>query len=256
MALLPTDEQSAPADEGMEAYAPSVKGSGAKKAAAAKPGAASRPGVPAGARPAAEGNAFSGLRVSLMPSELEGKAPPDLGRGLMILGLVIIVETIAIGAGYFFVSKAIDGRIGRRGQLETQLDQLNKDVVKQEAAAKEAAAYNGQVLAAQEALDNHVFWTKFYAFLEARTRPTIKYLNFSGDADSGIVTLDAVGRTFRDVAEQIVAFKEDPMIVDVRTASASAKVNEKGEVTGVAFTMVLKLKRDTWLAPKQAVQAN
>src|SRR5512142_134450 len=195
MALLPPDGQSGPTDDGMEAYAPAVRGSRAKKASGAKAGDASPSAGAPGARPAGGGGAFSGLRVSLMPSELEGKAPPDLGRGLLILGLVLIVETIAVGAGYFFVSRAIDGRIGRRGQLETQLDQLNKDVVKQEAAAKEAAAYNGQVLAAQEALDNHIFWTKFFAFLEARTRPTIKYLNFSGDADSGIVTLDSVGQT-------------------------------------------------------------
>lgn len=238
----------------MEAYAPAVRGSRAKKAPA-KAGAVPAAGAPSGAKPAAEGGAFSGLRVSLMPSELEGKAPPDLGRGLLVLGLVVIIETIAVGAGYFAVSRAIDGRIGRRGQLEAQLAQLNKDVAKQEAAAKEAAAYNGQVLAAQEALDNHVFWTKFFAFIEARTRPTIKYLNFSGDADSGIVTLDSVGRTYRDVAEQIVALKEDPMIIDVRTASASAKVDEKGEVTGVAFTMVLKLKPETWLQPKKAAAA-
>jgi hypothetical protein len=190
-----------------------------------------------------------------MPSELEGKAPPDLGKGLLLLALVMIIETIAIGAGYFFVARSTDSRIARRAQLQTQLEQQQKDVAKQEGAAREAAAYNGQVLAAMESLDAHVFWTKFFAFLEAKTRPAIKYMNFSGDSESGIVTLDAVGLTFHDVAEQIVAFKEDPMLLDVRTASASAKVNEKGEVTGVAFTMVLKLKPETWLQRKSAGQA-
>lgn len=254
MALLPKDEQSAEGDEGMEAYAPAVRGAKSKKVPAAKQGTPS--GAASQRSEGGLGRAFSGLRVSLMPSELEGKAPPDLGRRLLILALVLVIETIAVGAGYFFVSRAIDARVAKRDELDGQIAQLTRDFAKQEeTAAKEEAAYNGQVIAAKEALDNHVFWTRFFTFLESKTRPTVRYLNFSGDSDSGVVTLDAVGRTYRDVAEQIVALKEEPMIADVRTAAASAKVDEKGEINGVAFTMVLKLKPEAWLQPKPAPKA-
>lgn len=244
MSLLDNDAQpnAAPQDDGLEAYAPSSKPSRAAKASAS----AGAPGQPAAKEETGGGLNLSGLRVSLMPSELEGKAPPDIGRGLLILAFVLVIETVIIGAAYFFTARAVDARVARQAALQVQIDELDKAVVAQEAAAKEAASYNGQVNAAKEALDNHLYWTKFFALLESKTRPTVKYLNFSGDADTGTVTLDAVGRTYRDVAEQIVALREDKAIADVRTTSAAAQITDTGEITGVAFTMVIRFKIEAW----------
>lgn len=246
MSLLPNDAQpnAAPQDDGLESYAPAPRQSRAAKAPAS-PGAAA--GRPAAKEDAGGGLSLSGLRVSLMPSELEGKAPPDLGRGLMILAFALVIETVIIGAAYFFTSRAVDARVARQAELQAQIDQLDKAVAAQEAEAKEAAAYNGQVNAAKEALDRHLYWTKFFALLESKTRPTVKYLNFSGDADTGTVTLDAVGRTYRDVAEQIVTLREEKSIADVRTTSAAAQITDTGEVTGVSFTMVVRFKPEAWI---------
>lgn len=245
MSLLSNDAQpnDASQDDGLEAYAPSPRQSRAAKAGTSP----SVPGQPAAKEESGGGLSLSGLRVSLMPSELEGKAPPDLGRGLLVLAFVLVIETVIIGTAYFFTSRAVDARVARQAALQTQIDELDKAVVAQEAAAKEAASYNGQVNAATEALDKHLYWTKFFALLEAKTRPTVKYLNFSGDADTGTVTLDAIGRTYRDVAEQIVALREDKAIADVRTTSAAAQITDTGEITGVSFTMVVRFKMEAWM---------
>lgn len=240
MALEPLG-QSGAGDEGLEAYSPAVRRRAKKGAAAPE---AAPPAAAKGGR--GGGEAFAGLRVSLMPSELEGRSGPDMGRGLMILALAIVVETVIIGAAYFFTARATDSRLAKRTELQSQVDQLDQEVAKQEKLAEEAAAYNGQVAAAKEALDKHVFWSRFFAALESKTHPTVKYLNFSGDADTGIVTLDAIGKSYLDVAEQIVAFKEYPLVQDVRTTSAAAKVSETGVVTGVSFTLVLKFKPEAW----------
>lgn len=245
MSLLSNDAQpnAAPQDDGLEAYAPTPRSSRAAKSSGTAAGASAQPAVKGDS---GGGLNLSSLRVSLMPSELEGKAPPEMGRGLMILALVLIVESVLIGAAHLFTVRAIDARLEKQAALQAQIDALDKAVVAQEEAAKEAASYNGQVNAAKEALDKHLYWTKFFSLLEGKTRPTVKYLNFSGDAETGTVTLDAVGRTYRDVAEQIVALREEKSIADVRTTSAAAQITDTGEITGVSFTMVIRFKMEAW----------
>lgn len=218
-------------DEGMESYVP-----------AAKPGAAKASGT----APAPSGGVFSGLRVSLMPSELEGKKQADPGKRLLALALVLVIETAVILGAYFFVNKTVASKSTNRDELVAKVEALGKSIAKEEASAKDVVAYQAQVAAAGEALDKHVSWTSFFAFIEKKTIPSVKYLNFSGDADSGTVTVDAVGLTYRDVAEQIVQFREEPNVIDVRTSSASARVSDTGEVTGVSFTLVLRLKPEVW----------
>lgn len=218
-------------DEGLESYV-----------SAAKPGGTKPGGTPA----PAGGGVFSGLRVSLMPSDLEGNKQVDAGRRLLILALVLVVETALILGAYFMVNQTASSRTDKRDELLAKVDALSKSIAKQEAAAKDVVAYQQQVAAAGETLDKHIYWSSFYAFIEKKTIPSVKYLNFSGDADSGTVTLDAIGLTYRDVAEQIVQFREEANVIDVRTSSASARVSDTGEVTGVSFTLVLKLKPEVW----------
>lgn len=221
------------ADEGLESYV---------EAGASAP--ASVPAPPAPKRAAAD--MFSGLRVSLMPSDLEGQAGPDLGKRLFILALVLAAETLAIGGAYFLLSQRAGSQLQKRQELRASIADLGVSIAKAETLAKEAVVWNAQAAAAEEALDDHLYWTSFFRRVESKTLPTVKYLNFSGDGDTGTITLDAVGATYRDVAEQIVNFRAEPMVADVRTTAASARVDHLGNVIGVSFVMVIKFKPDLW----------
>ncbi len=189
---------------------------------------------------------ISGLRVSLMPSELQGRPAPSLGRGLLALAVVLVAETIAIGVAYFFFSQMIASRVARHDALQGTITQLEQQIAAQGKETERAAAFNGEVAAAQEALNAHLSWTAFFSFLQAHTMMTVTYVNFAADSDSGTVTLDAVAKSYRDAAEQIVALRQDPSILDVHASSASAKISPTGEVTGIAFTMIIKAKPDLW----------
>lgn len=186
-----------------------------------------------------------------MPSDFEGKAPPDLGRGILVFALVLVLETIAIGTGYFFLARNVAVRETEKAALLAKITESETKAKAEESAAKDAAAYRSQMAAAKAALDEHVYWTTFFAFLESRTRPTVQYINFSGDADSGAVTLDANAKTYRDFAEQILVFRDDPLVTSVRTSSAAADVDEAGNVNGVNFTLVVTFKKEAF-GPKKA----
>ncbi len=201
--------------------------------------------APSKAESAASGM-LSSLRVSLMPNDLEGRPAPNFGRGLIILFVTLLVETAIVGGSYLTVSRSVDGVVAERAKLAADIQRLDKETAGIETAAAPAVAYAYQVRAAGDILDKHVYWSPFFAFLEKSTLPSVKYLNFAGDATTGTVTVDCIAGTYHDVAEQIVSLRESPMILDVRSNSAAAKLNDKGELTGIAFGLVLKLKPDAW----------
>lgn len=64
-----------------------------------------------------------------------------------------------------------------------------------------------QAARAEEILNDHIYWTKFFSLLEAYTIPSLYFSDFTADA-SGIIRLDAMGRNLIDIAQQIIAFKE------------------------------------------------
>lgn len=235
MSLLPPPEKPKPTSG---AGAPSSASGGA----APKPSAASA----ASKAEAVASNMLSSLRVSLMPSDLEGRPAPNLAKGLIILAAVLAVETVAIGVLYFMTGREVSGTIAQRDQMQADIQRIDKETATLEAAAVPAVTYAYQVRAAKETLGKHVYWSPFFAFLEKSTLPTVKYLTFSGDATTNVIALDCFAGTYRDVAQQIVSLRELPMVLDVRSNSAVAKIDDKGEITGISFSMVIKVKPEAW----------
>ena len=181
-----------------------------------------------------------GLRVSLMPVEGEGRSGPDLGRSLVILGIVLLAETLLILGAYFYLSQLTSQRTGEQEELRGRITAADKSIADKEKSVSDMVTFSGQVNAATEVLDGHVYWQKFFDFLEKNTTPTVRYVNFSGDADAGQVILDAVAVSYRDMAEQIVLLRENPDVESVRATSAAARISEVGEVVGVSFSMAVK----------------
>jgi hypothetical protein len=148
--------------------------------------------------------------------------------------------------------RAMDERRGRKTEITAKQQAMTTQVAEAEKGLQDALAWNVQLAAARETLDKHLRWTNLFAYIELRTLPTVKYQSFSGNAD-GVVNLDATGRSYRDVAQQIVALRADPLISEVRSSSAAARVSADGEIEGVSFTLSIQFKPEIW---KQAPAAS
>ncbi|MEA3249686.1 MAG: hypothetical protein U9Q03_05025 [Patescibacteria group bacterium] len=167
-------------------------------------------------------------------------------RQLVILFAVLIIETIIIGGAFLFVSKREAEANVHRQELQQTLTEVTQQIRESEDSTKTMTLFDSRVRAATDLLDSHVYWSSLFDYIQSRTKPSVLFLNFSGDYASGVVTLDAMGQTYRDVAEQIVILREDPMVDEVITSSASANIDEVGNILGVSFGMVLKLNQDVW----------
>lgn len=193
----------------------------------------------------AGGEGGGGLRVSLMPS-LQGEGGPSMRARVIVLLLVLVVETLLLGTGYFFVVQRETHLKAAQQTLQQQLDGVRGEISDAENAADAMVLFNEQTSAANALLDAHVYWTSVFDFLAAKTKRSVTYRNFSGDVSSGVISMDAVGATYKDVAEQIVVFSEDPQVKSMRTSSAAAAINAVGDVTGVTFSVVLTLDPSVW----------
>jgi hypothetical protein len=205
------------------------------------PAPAAKPPVQAPAK-----EAFTGLRVSLMPSEMEGGASPDLKRGLLIIALVIIVETIIIGGVNLWVMQNTSKKVAERDELNQRIAALNQTVADRGKEMSSVIDMDRQIQASLENLNQHVYWSSFFSFLEDNARPNVRFTRFTGDVDSSMFTIDILGKSYRDVAEQIVVLRENPSVMYVRATSASARVGQAGEVEGVTSSLVIKLKPEVW----------
>jgi Tfp pilus assembly protein PilN len=188
---------------------------------------------------------FGGLKVSLMPSGEEEEGV-SVRKWLIVLLAALLVETVAIGAGYLYMTNREAVLKERRTELEQAIELNDQNIASAEKIAVQASNFGKKAREAGDILDGHLIWTRFFQHVSRVTKPTVTYLNFSGDYASRTVAMDAVARTYRDVAEQIVALREDEAISKVITSSASARVNEVGEVEGVGFSLVLTVDEYLW----------
>lgn len=186
-----------------------------------------------------------GLRVSLIPAS-EDQVGPDLKRKVLLLAFILVVETIIIGGAYYFISQKETALVKAKEDILAEHQQLRDSLTKQEEEAQKIIRFQKQVTAVAQTLNEHVFWSDLFQMLESKTQTDVRFTSFTGDSGAGTVSLDAIGRSYRAVAEQIVLFEDADFVEQARTTAAAAQVDPKGEITGVSFSVALKIKPEAW----------
>jgi hypothetical protein len=195
-----------------------------------------------------EKSVFSGLRVSLMPTDLAGSATMDPRRAVAVLAVVLAVESLLIGMAYLALMKVSNDRAQAVESLKSELATLQSQTPALEKKAAKAVQFSAQYEANQISLDQHIYWTRFLPELEKFILPSIQCTSFSGDIITGTVNMDCHGRNYRDVAEQIVYMRTNPLVTDLRTSAASVDVDKDGSLLRSTFSMNLKFKPSAWKA--------
>lgn len=170
----------------------------------------------------------------------------DLRKRVLMFIFALVIEVLVIGGAYVYVVQLSEQQETAFEGLQRRSQVVAAVIDEKREAAKDMANFDTQARAVEASLKTHPTWTSFFDIIESRTKPNVKYQNFVGDSDSGIVSLSATGKTFRDVAEQIVALREHPQVRSVQTNSAAARTNELGEVVGVTFSMIVTMDLDAW----------
>lgn len=140
------------------------------------------------------------------------------GRTLFfVLGVTIfIILEIYFGLSWWQQDEEVRLE-GVRAEIET----VNKQVAEMRLQAKDALAYQEKTKLINPLLDNHVYWTNFFSWLEKNTLSTVSYGSFGGDRE-GEYSLSGTAGSYAEVSWQAKQLLEAPFIKKVTIVSASS----------------------------------
>ena len=125
----------------------------------------------------------------------------------------------------FFYEKVKSGKVSA---LAEQAAFKGAKIVAMKQEISNIAADSQRLSMAEELINNHVYWTNFFLFLEENTLSTVKYDGFSGDL-SGKYSLKARTKDFINLAEQINVLRASSWVKSASTSGGQQLVSGLNE---------------------------
>ena len=183
-----------------------------------------------------------------------------------LLVVILMFALISVG-GYIFIKIQKTNLLKQYAELSQTINQTEAEINSHSLEKIQAISLKDRAQVLQILLNNHIYWTQFLDKLEHHTVNDVYYTNFVAESNGNIV-LSAKAKTYNNVAEQLLTFKESDFVDSVEINSASqapeevvvddlvildleeSDENEAVEVAPVSpidFSITLKLKQDALL---------
>ncbi|MFA5000441.1 MAG: hypothetical protein WC545_03725 [Patescibacteria group bacterium] len=162
-------------------------------------------------------------------------------KNLMALVFVLFLAILFIAEIHFGLSWWEKREIARAEILTESVAEVNREIATARNQAAAALAYKDKSAAFSELLENHVYWTNFFSWLEKNTLSSVEYAGFSGDL-TGIYSFGATAQAFADVSWQVKSFLNNPLTLVAAVDSVSAGAEDGENISGVSFNLNLEIK--------------
>lgn len=195
----------------------------------------------------------------------EWKTPQVLETNLMIKGEMVVFFNWRKNITILLISVVLSGLIlggiygslywwGKTGEKESQyltekFNELNKEIEKIGEDLDEVLAFKKNLTLVNSLLDQHIYWTNFFKFLEENTLADVYYLDFSGDI-KGKFNLLANTKNFSTIEAQIKKMLDNKNVirVDVNQARITPKsLRSKKETGDIGFELKLSVNPDIFI---------
>lgn len=196
------------------------------------------------APPRALGGRAAAPWVNLIP-EAGGLAKQRALKSLLIwAGFLILAEAVIIIPGYFLFNRFLESRQAEVKKITDQIQIIQKEVESYSQENKEAFQAQKRFDVLSSLIDQHVYWTIFFRFLEDKTLPEIFYT--SATVDGNRITLVGRAPSFLAVAKQFLIFNQAPELLQ-RSITGLNLIDQDapgGRVKLVGFDLNLAIKPD------------
>jgi hypothetical protein len=150
-------------------------------------------------------------------------------QGVLAFGILILVFVIY---GALVFSEGI--LRGEAGDIQADI----KNFEKQRNADKENAVLqlDARIKRLSSILDNHIYSSGLFGFVESIAHPKAQFINFSFAANEGKLTLKGVTESYETFGEQIIALEQEEKVSDL--VIVDVKLQKTGQVE---FTITLRV---------------
>lgn len=173
----------------------------------------------------------------------------DWQKHSVILALFGSFAVFIVAGAYFWLimsGREVETRIVN---IDKNIVSLNDDIDKIKNDIQQFSVLEKKVKLLDQLLDNHIYWTNFFKFLEDNTLEDIFYLDgFSGD-DSGSYKFAANATNFNSISEQLKVFKRNDFVRSVSTEGGELN-SEVENATGVNFDLQISVDPKLFNFPK------
>ena len=155
----------------------------------------------------------------------------DWNKHLFITLLVFIFAGLFVFEIYLGLDYWEERESQKAIAIEEETNQLKRDIVKLTNESQDALSFKDKSAAFSDLLNNHVYWTRFFTWLESNTLNTVKYNGFGGNL-SGSYTLDASAPSFAEASWQVKVLTNNDEVknVSVNSVTSNADILEDGQV--------------------------
>lgn len=150
---------------------------------------------------------------------------------IAVLVVGLFVFEIYSGLGYWEEQEN-----KRAEELKAKTDILKMEVVNLNNEHAAALSFRDKSGAFSDLLENHVYFTQFFDWLQKNTLSTVKYTGFTGDL-TGIYTLNATAPSYAEASWQAKAFLNNEMVKDVEITSVSSGGGDDAATTGAPVSL-------------------
>jgi len=180
------------------------------------------------------------LEVNLIKEE--AAVSFNWSKNLLVLALVLFLAGLVVTEVYFGLNWWEEQEAAQVQVLSDKVAKLDAEASKLKKSATAALSYKEKSAVFTDLLNNHIYWSNFFNWLEKNTLSSVHYEGFSGTLD-GTYSLAATTDTYADVSWQVKAFLNDPLVQEVEVTSAASS-KSKTNSGQVSFGLVLKVNPD------------
>ncbi|MDD2354264.1 MAG: hypothetical protein PHX76_02700 [Patescibacteria group bacterium] len=158
------------------------------------------------------------LEVNLIKEEaqMEFNWSRNLRSLLFALGVTIFV----IAEIYYGLDWWQKDEEARLASTQAQIKTISGEIATMRESAKDALNYQEKTKEIGALLENHIYWTNFFTWLEKNTLSTVSFGAFGGDLE-GEYSLSGTANTFAEVSWQAKKMLEAPFVKEVDILNAS-----------------------------------
>lgn len=163
----------------------------------------------------------------------------DWKKNILVLSFFVFLSLAIIGVAYFWLDSWGKRKEAENLSFVNDFAKLQSEIRTMDRELQEAVVFKKKLSLVKDLLDNHIYWTNFFDFLEKNTVEDVYYTGGFKGGRSDQYSMSAQTSSFNVVAEQVRALRQNDIVLDVSVSSGTLKSSSKEEGGGdmVDFTL-------------------